>query len=213
MWRKMKRCGLNSPLKNPSVENGHALRRYYERFFLGVLTFVVKPVKVASHIQRAGKWGLALIIWAGCVVTAAAGWKVTDRLPDLKGKGLEGRVPELAGQVVLVDFWASWCGPCKKSFPELEALYKEYGAKGLVVLGVNVDDSAEAMQEFLDKHPVTFPMVRDAQHKIAAQASIEGMPSSYVIDRKGVIRAVHSGFHGEETVKAYREEIERLLKE
>ena len=138
-------------------------------------------------------------------------WKTGDALPKLDAFGLEGNVPALTGKVVLLDFWASWCGPCKKSFPELDKIQQAYKDKGLVVLAVNVDEKAGDMESFLKDHPVTFTVVRDAKQKLVAAANVESMPTSLLVDAKGVIRFQHTGFRGAETVKQLKEEIEKLL--
>lgn len=125
---------------------------------------------------------------------AAAGWKENLSLPELGGFGLEGSVPSLRGKVVYLDFWASWCGPCKASFPVLNKWQQQYGAKGFTVLGVSVDEKAAEMQEFLKKIPASFPIVRDAAHKLVGVADVSSMPTSFLIDRKGMVRQVHNGF-------------------
>ncbi|MGB8169127.1 MAG: TlpA disulfide reductase family protein [Chthoniobacteraceae bacterium] len=125
---------------------------------------------------------------------AAAGWKENASLPELSSFGLEGAVPNLRGKVVYLDFWASWCAPCKASFPVLNRWQQQLGAKGFTVLGVNVDEKAVEMQDFLKKTPAMFPVVRDAAHKLVGVADVSSMPTSFLIDRKGVIRQVHNGF-------------------
>jgi thiol-disulfide isomerase/thioredoxin len=155
---------------------------------------------------------LALALPAGGV-RAATKLKAGDAFPDLNQFQLEGSLPEaLKGKVVLVDFWASWCGPCKASFPVMEALHQKYGKDGLVIIAVNLDDKREQMQEFLTQHTASFPIVRDAAKKLVGAVNIGSMPSSFVVDRQGKIATVHSGFHGEETRKQYFAEIEALLK-
>lgn len=155
---------------------------------------------------------IVLMVLLGCAMTGfAAGWKEGALLPDM-ARMLPGEpVPALKGKVVLVDFWASWCGPCKKSFPELGALHKDYAADGLVVLGINVDEKDEKAQAFLKDHPAEFTVLRDRKQALIQDANVESMPSSFLVDREGRIRYVHRGFRGEETVKAYREQIEQLL--
>lgn len=128
----------------------------------------------------------------------AANWKEGMPLPDLGAFGLEGSIPNLKGKVVYLDFWASWCGPCKASFPVINRWHQEFGPKGFLVLGVNVDEEAAAMQAFLKKNTVGFPVVRDAGHKLVAAADVSTMPSSFIIDRKGVIRHAHKGFHSKD---------------
>lgn len=161
--------------------------------------------------RRGLRTGVLAILIAG---TAAAAWKEGSALPDLKKAGLEGTLPaELRGKVILVDFWASWCAPCKASFPVLDELQKTYKNSGLVVLGVNVDEKADDMRKFIEEHPVAFTSVRDARQSLVSDADVQTMPSSFLVDRRGRIRFVHAGFRGEATRKQYVEEIEKLLKE
>ena len=115
-------------------------------------------------------------------------------LPALGGFGLEGPLPNLKGKVVYLDFWASWCGPCKISFPVLNQWQATLGAKGFTVLAVSVDEDAAAMRTFLTQTKATFPVVRDAAHKLVAAADVSTMPTAFLLDRAGVIRHVHSGF-------------------
>ena len=156
----------------------------------------------------------ATVLALGLVVNVdAAGWKVGDAGPDLTQVKLEGKLPEnLKGKVVLLDFWASWCEPCKASFPVMEELQKHYGPQGLVIVAINVDEKKADMEEFLKKNAVTFAVVRDAAQKLVAEAGIATMPSSFLIDQEGRVRFVHTGFRGEETKKKYQQEIESLLK-
>lgn len=134
-------------------------------------------------------------------------------MPDLAGFALEGEVPDLEGKVLLVDFWASWCAPCKASFPTLNELTETYGDQGLVILAVNVDTDFKAFEKFVQRTPPEFTVVRDGEQKLVAAAGVSTMPSSFLVDRNGVIRSVHSGYHGDKTREAYIGEIEELLGE
>ena len=157
-----------------------------------------------------------LAIAAAFAITACdveAGWKTGTTLPSLDKYELVGTIPATAGKVILIDFWASWCAPCKASFPILNELHKRYGDKGLIIVAINVDEQDSAMTKFLAAHPAAFTVVHDARHALAQAAEPQSMPSSFIIDRAGVIRFAHSGFHGAKTAKAYEEEIESLLKE
>jgi peroxiredoxin len=149
-----------------------------------------------------------------CAATAStAALKEGDRAPDLHAFKLEGAVPDTRRQVVLLDFWASWCAPCKASFPEMEKLYKLYGQRGFTIVAVSVDEKRENMDRFVRSMKSSFPVVRDADQKLVAAADVQTMPTSFLIDRSGRVRFVHSGFRGDQTVKEYRQEIETLLKE
>jgi thiol-disulfide isomerase/thioredoxin len=127
-------------------------------------------------------------------VLFAAGWKEAAPLPSLGDFGLEGSLPSLKDKVVYLDFWASWCAPCKASFPVLNKWQQQFAAKGFTVLGVSVDEKAAEMSQFLKSVPVSFPVVRDAAQKLVASADVKTMPTSFLIDRKGTIRHVHLGF-------------------
>jgi thiol-disulfide isomerase/thioredoxin len=155
---------------------------------------------------------LLAIAMLSCNLATIRALNIGDSFPDLKTFGLEGTLPDLTGKVVLVDFFASWCGPCKASFPAMEDLRKKYADKGLVIIGVNLDQKKEDMDDFLKKHHVDFPIVRDVGNKLVSQVKIATMPSSFLLDKDGKVRAVHKGFRGEETIKKYVEEIEPLLK-
>lgn len=97
-------------------------------------------------------------------------------------------------KVVIVDFWASWCVPCRRSFPWLNDMQKKYGDDGLVVVGVNMDASADDAQAFLRDYPASFEIIFDPDGVLARQFDVSAMPSSYVVDRKGEIVANHLGF-------------------
>jgi len=122
-------------------------------------------------------------------------------------------LPSTSGKVVLVDFWASWCGPCKASFPALNRLHEKYASKGLVIIGVGVDQDAGKYKQFAGKMGAKFSIVHDSAHKVAGTMNPPSMPTSYIADRKGVIRYVHSGFRGAKTEAEYVTEIDALLAE
>lgn len=115
-------------------------------------------------------------------------------LSDLDGKPV--KLSALRGKVVLVDFWASWCGPCRESLPVLNELAKTYRDKGLVVVGVNIDKTPELARAFLAKHKLelSFAVVNDKAHQVAERYAPPTMPSSYMIGRDGKIVSVHAGY-------------------
>ena len=158
----------------------------------------------------AGAIALGILAW---IVNAfGAPVNVGDAFPDLTKFKLEGQLPDSANaKVVIVDFWASWCSPCKASFPVMEELHQQFGKQGLVIVAVNVDEKRAAMEDFLKSQHITFPVVRDAEQKLVAAANIGTMPTSFVLDRAGHVRSTHNGFHGEKTKKQYIDEIQSLL--
>lgn len=119
---------------------------------------------------------------------------------------------QFRGKVVYVDFWSSWCGPCAKSFPFMGELQRELQDQGLQVVGVNLDESPEDAKAFLAKHPAAFTVAADTNQQCAKEFGVQAMPSSYLIDRNGVIRHVHLGFRPEEA-KEFRALAEQLLAE
>lgn len=116
------------------------------------------------------------------------------------------------GKVVYLDFWASWCTPCRRSFPWLDELVRQFGKYNLVVIGVNVDQSNELARKFLDDTPADFPIVYDPQGTIATTYKIIGMPSAVLIDRTGQVRFQHVGF-SDITRDEYENDVRQLLAE
>ena len=170
-------------------------------------------MRIALLKPRGAALALAACLAANLVSTATADLKVGDLLPDLTAFKLEGKLPDsLKNKVVMLDFWASWCDPCKASFPVMEQLHQKYGPQGLIILAVNVDENKSDMADFLKRNATTFTVVRDAAQKLVEKAGIATMPSTFLIDRQGKVRFTHSGFRGAETKKKYEQEIETLLK-
>lgn len=161
---------------------------------------ILKPLVVAA--------ALLILPHAG-----AADPKVGSPLPELQSLLPGARLPDTAGKVVLVDFWASWCEPCRASFPVLQRLHQKYAARGLVVVGIGVDEEADAYQAFAKRQRVGFALAHDAGQKAVAHFNPATMPTSYLVDRKGRIRHLHRGFQAGETEAEYVREIEALLAE
>jgi cytochrome c biogenesis protein CcmG/thiol:disulfide interchange protein DsbE len=137
------------------------------------------------------------------------------KFPELGRADLSGKqvtAASLAGKVVVVDFWASWCAPCRQELPILDKLYKKYGAKGLVVIGVSVDKDAENVHKFLGNMPLSFPILHDADHQISGRYAPPRMPSSYIIDRKGIVRQVQAGFRAADADAIEKQIVELLGK-
>lgn len=117
------------------------------------------------------------------------------------------------GSVLLLDVWATWCEPCRDALPLYEQLAKEYGARGLKVYALNVDEDERAIPSFLEETKVSLPILLDANAQVAEKTlSVKMMPTTFLVDHKGVVRFVHEGF-AEEFLQKYQTEIEQLLAE
>jgi thiol-disulfide isomerase/thioredoxin len=125
---------------------------------------------------------------------------------------LPNKLSDLKGQVVYLDFWASWCKPCRKSFPWMNQMQNKYAGKGLQIIAINLDTEEALAKAFLDKVPAQIPIVYDPEGKIASDYQLLGMPSSYLIDKKGKIRFAHKGFFTR-TQPLYEQELNLLLNE
>jgi peroxiredoxin len=117
-------------------------------------------------------------------------------LKDMSGRGVS--LTSLKGKVVLIDFWASWCAPCREELPVLEALYKKYRDRGFEVVAVNQDQSADNVRKFMTTTPLSFRVVHDRGGSVAGRYAPSKMPSSFIVDRKGIVRHVHAGFRSSE---------------
>ncbi len=122
--------------------------------------------------------------------------------PDLSIQTLNGKgkvtLESLQGKIVIVDFWATWCGPCKQSFPKLEELSKKLGNK-VEIIGVSVDDSSDGVLEFAKENKATFAIGWDEGHDIANRWKVGTMPTTYILDGSGTVRFIHDGYHDGET--------------
>jgi thiol-disulfide isomerase/thioredoxin len=166
---------------------------------------VTRQLRMALTTATIGWLTTAVVPAADAVKPAPA---VQLRLAD----GTLVRVQDYKGRVILVDFWASWCPPCKTSFPALDALYQQYRQRGLEVFAVNVDERRKDADTFLAEHPHVMPVVFDAKGESAKAFAIQGMPSSVIIDRQGNIRFTHTGYSAK-VLDSYRTEIDLLLRE
>lgn len=131
-------------------------------------------------------------LWFLCLLAASPG----QPAPALEGPALRGgpvSLERLRGRVVVVDFWASWCEPCRRSFPVLDGLARRHAAAGLTVVGVSVDDELANAQRFVRELRPSFPVLHDASHQIAERWSPPSMPTTYIIGRNGSVLAVLTG--------------------
>ncbi|MEE4277484.1 MAG: TlpA disulfide reductase family protein [Halieaceae bacterium] len=147
-------------------------------------------------------------------LTASPAWteaRVSAPAPSFALPGPDGSTRSLAdysGDIVYVDFWASWCGPCLKSFPVMEALHQRYADQGLSIVAINVDQRREDADAFLSAREASFAVLFDDAGVTPQQFGVKGMPTSFLIDREGLVRHIHQGFR-----KSDGEAIERLIQE
>ena len=138
--------------------------------------------------------GAALLVVAGSATPAIA---PSAAAPDFTLRTMNGpnlRLAEQRGRVVMVNFWATWCGPCRQEMPQLDRLYQKYRASGFVLLGVNVDDDARKAADVAAKLGVSFPVLLDTDKAVSKLYVLSTMPSTVLIDREGKVRYVHRGY-------------------
>jgi thiol-disulfide isomerase/thioredoxin len=119
---------------------------------------------------------------------------------------------QFAGKVIYLDFWASWCAPCRTSFPLLSKMHEKLKAQGFEVVAINLDEDKAAAEKFLKEFPVTFTVLRDAKGEWADKFVVESMPTSFIIDKKGVVQNIHHGFASDD-IKELEEKVTKLLAE
>lgn len=157
---------------------------------------------------------LACLLVLACLPRLQAEIRVGDAFPRLDSTALEGsKAPSTTGLVTLIDFWASWCAPCKQSFPVYAKLYSQFNPQGLVIVAVSADDSQAAFDAFVKREAPPFATVRDKADQLVSAVKVPAMPTCYLLGRDGRVRFVHQGFHGAETERQLRQEIEALLTE
>ena len=141
---------------------------------------------------------IALAASAGLSTAALAADPIGQPAPTfslpLRGGNAPLGLDKLRGQVVMVNFWASWCEPCRKEFPLLDQIYKKYKAAGFTLVGVNVEPDAKDAESFIARTPVSFPILFDKDSAVSKQYHVSGMPTTVLIDRKGVLRWVHRSY-------------------
>jgi len=152
---------------------------------------------------------------AACAILPAGAIAPATTAPDFTLRTTGGpnlRLQEQRGRVVLVNFWATWCAPCRKEMPHLNRLYEKYRASGFVLLGVNVDDDTSKAAAVATQLGLTFPVLLDSEKKASRAYDLSAMPSTVLVDRDGRVRYVHRGYlDGYEDT--YDKQIREMLKE
>jgi cytochrome c biogenesis protein CcmG, thiol:disulfide interchange protein DsbE len=158
---------------------------------------------------------LVALLLAIAGTTTAARAADLENLPGFDLPLLDGgyiNAVDLVGHVAIVDFWAAWCAPCADAMPAYEELFQTYGAQGLRVVAINMDESEDAARAFLAKHPVTYAIARDPLGEVAASFAMRGMPSAYLIACDGTVRAEYMSYRAS-VADGIRAQLEVLLKE
>ncbi|WP_338763139.1 TlpA disulfide reductase family protein [Massilia sp. METH4] len=154
------------------------------------------------------KWKLSAALALGLASSGA--WALEPGAPapqfELAGKDGPVQLGRYRGKVVYVDFWASWCGPCRQSFPWMNEMQARYGARGLQVVGVNLDAKADDARRFLAENPAQFPIAFDPAGATPRAYGIKGMPSSVLVGPDGKVLFEHAGFKA-----ADRAELEKRI--
>ena len=157
--------------------------------------------------------GMALLL--STTSSYAASETLSGKAPNFTLKSRSGKnikLSELRGQVVMINFWASWCGPCRKEMPLLEQIYKKYKKLGFTLLGVNVEQDTKAAKRYLKDVKVSFPILFDTTNKTSKLYNISAMPTTVMVDRHGNMRYLHKGYKpGYEN--DYKKQIKQLLRE
>lgn len=167
-----------------------------------------------SRLLRPARFafGTVLALFASVCVPAVV---PSATAPDFTLRTMDGpnlRLHEQRGRVVLVNFWATWCGPCRQEMPHLNRLYEKYRASGFMLLGVNVDDDSRKAADLATKLGLKFPVLLDSDKKVSRTYDMSAMPATVVIDRNGRVRYIHRGYRdGYEAT--YDAQIRDLLKE
>jgi thiol-disulfide isomerase/thioredoxin len=159
---------------------------------------------------------LMVLLTGSMLVTSSALAKdMTGAAPDFTLKSISGenlKLSEFRGDVILINFWASWCGPCRQEMPLLDQLYQRYSPVGFTILGINVEENSDQARKLLQEVPVSFPILFDTQNSVSKLYNLVGMPSTMIVDRDGNIRYQNVAYlPGYE--KKYEEQIKELIRE
>ena len=167
-----------------------------------------------SKLNFITRWLLTTLL-VGAAGTASAAVQLSANAPDFTLRSVGGanvRLAEQRGQVVMVNFWATWCTPCLQEMPHLSRLYERYRASGFVLLGVNIDDDPRAAAALATKLGLRFPVLLDTDKKVSRIYDMSAMPATLLIDRDGRVRHIHRGYR-DGVEKTYEEQVRSLLKE
>ncbi len=167
-----------------------------------------------SKLNFIKRWLLTTLL-VGAAGAASAAVQLLANAPDFTLRSVGGtnlRLAEQRGQVVMINFWATWCTPCLQEMPHLSRLYERYRSSGFVLLGVNIDDDPRAAAALATKLGLRFPVLLDTDKKVSRIYDMSAMPATLLIDRDGRVRHIHRGYR-DGVEKTYEEQVRSLLKE
>lgn len=150
--------------------------------------------RLTARLGVAALAAVGVIAWAPTTRSVTNGEPAPACSAPLLDGGRSVSLADYRGQVVYLDFWASWCAPCRESFPFMNELQRELAGKGLQILAVSVDKTPEDARRFLARYPAQFTVALDSAAACPTAFQLQGMPSSYIIDKGGAVRAIHAGF-------------------
>jgi len=164
-----------------------------------------------SNVSKRGI--LAILSAVTLVLSSAAVMAIPakGKAPDFTLKSNHGnnvKLSEQRGKVIMINFWASWCAPCRKEMPLLEELYQRYKDGGFTLLGVNVEEDSSAAKDLLKEIQVSFPILFDSQNAVSQLYGVEAMPSTVILDRDGNLRFIHKGYQ-----PGYEDEYQKQVRE
>ena len=158
---------------------------------------------------------VVLIALLSVFSSAASAESLSGLATDFTLKSNQGkniRLQDLRGQVVMLNFWASWCGPCRQEMPLMDDIFKKYESLGFTILAVNVDEDSADADAFLKSVPVSFPVLYDNESKVSEMFAVDAMPTSIMIDRDGNKRYLHRGYKPGYEIE-YAKQIKSLIRE
>jgi len=158
---------------------------------------------------------LGMLVFAFAATSLASSGLEGRAAPDFALKSSNGenlRLSEYRGDVVMINFWATWCGPCRQEMPLLDELYSRYQRVGFNLLGVNIDDDSRRAMQMIEELGVTFPVLFDARKEVSKLYEVEAMPVTVLVDRNGDVRYVHHGYKPGYEDK-YLDQVRSLLRE
>jgi peroxiredoxin len=167
------------------------------------------------HTMRKTLMAFSLLVLLGATTSAFAAKQISGPAPDFTLKTLSGKnikLSEMRGTVILLNFWASWCAPCRLEMPLLSELHTKYKDLGFAVLGVNVEEDVNMPRRYIADRPVDFPVLLDNTNKVSKLYKVIAMPTTVLIDRDGNMRYLHQGYKpGDE--KKYQKMLKKLIRE